>query len=275
MQATNEELLASNEELQSTNEELQSVNEELHTVNAEYHSKILELTELNNDLDNLMASTRIGTLFLDENLAIRRFTPEVRRIFKILEGDIGHPVDHLVHTLTNVDIFGLIYGAARTATEQERQVCTHEGNWFLMRILPYRIGAGTVSGLVLTFTDIGLLKTTQDALSDHESRLASLYRAAPVGIGRVANRVFLEINDHLCRMLGYTPEELIGQSARVLYLSAEEFEAVGQNLYGQIRINGVGTLETYWRRKDGTTLPVLLNASALDSGNPDAGATFT
>ena len=74
LQATNEELLAGNEELQSTNEELQSVNEELHTVNTEYQSKILELTELNNDLDNLIASTRIATLFLDEDLTVRRFT---------------------------------------------------------------------------------------------------------------------------------------------------------------------------------------------------------
>jgi uncharacterized protein (DUF3084 family) len=84
LQATNEELLAGNEELQSTNEELQSVNEELHTVNTEYQSKIkiIELTELNNDLDNLMASTRIGTLFLDEDLTVRRFTPEIRRVLQ-------------------------------------------------------------------------------------------------------------------------------------------------------------------------------------------------
>jgi two-component system CheB/CheR fusion protein len=77
LQATNEELLASNEELQSTNEELQSVNEELHTVNAEYQTKILELTEMTNDLENLMAATEQATLFLDENLNIRKFTPEL------------------------------------------------------------------------------------------------------------------------------------------------------------------------------------------------------
>jgi len=99
METSNEELLAGNEELLASNEELQSVNEELHTVNTEYQSKILELTELNNDLDNLIASTRIATLFLDENLTVRRFTPEIRRAFRILDGDIGCPINHLTHEL--------------------------------------------------------------------------------------------------------------------------------------------------------------------------------
>lgn len=275
LQATNEELLASNEELQSTNEELQSVNEELHTVNAEYQSKIIELTELNNDLDNLMASTRIGTLFLDENLAIRRFTPEIRRILKILDSDIGRPVNHLVHTLVKVDLFGLIDQVARSAAEQEQEVRTEDGAWFLMRILPYRVGTGTVSGVVLTFTDIGLLKTTQDALSERETQLNSLYRAAPVGIGRVVERRFLEVNDRLCQMLGYTREELIGQSARLVYPTDEEFEFVGREKYEQIRTQGVGTVETRWRRKDGTVFPVLLSSSPLNPANPGEGSTFT
>jgi two-component system CheB/CheR fusion protein len=275
LQATNEELLASNEELQSTNEELQSVNEELHTVNAEYQSKIIELTELNNDLDNLMGSTRIGTLFLDENLAVRRFTPEVRRVLKILDSDIGRPVNHLVHILTKVDLFTLIDEVARSTTEQEREVRTEDGAWFLMRLLPYHVGAEAVSGVVLTFTDIGLLKTMQYALSERETRLASLYRAVTVGIGRVAGRNFLEVNDHLCQILGYAREELVDQSTRLLYLSQEEFELAGKDLYEQIRTQGVGTVETRWRRKDGIILPVLINGSSLNPEIPDEGATLT
>ncbi|MDG4550173.1 MAG: PAS domain S-box protein, partial [Candidatus Contendobacter sp.] len=275
LQATNEELLASNEELQSTNEELQSVNEELHTVNAEYQSKIIELTELNNDLDNLMSSTRIGTLFLDENLAVRRFTPEIRRVVKILDSDIGRPVNHLVHTLANVDFFALIREVVRTGVEQEREVRTEDGAWLLMRILPYRVGAETVSGVVLTFIDTGTLKAMQYALSERETRLASLYRAVTVGIGRVANRVFLEVNDHLCQMLGYAREELIDHSSRLLYLSQEEFDSTGKDLYEQIRTQGVGTVETRWRRKDGMILPVLINGSSLNPEMPDEGTTLT
>ncbi|MFZ1641808.1 MAG: chemotaxis protein CheB [Candidatus Contendobacter sp.] len=275
LQATNEELLASNEELQSTNEELQSVNEELHTVNAEHQSKIIELTELNNDLDNLMTSTRIGTLFLDENLTVRRFTPEIRRVLKALDSDIGRPVSHLVHNLANMDLFALIQEVARTAVEQEREVRAQDGAWFLMRILPYHIGVGAISGVVVTFTDIGLFKITQNALSERETRLASLYRAVPVGVSRVAGRKFMEVNDHFCQMLGYASEELVDQSTRMLYLSEEEFESVGKNLYDQIRMQGVGAVETRWRCKDGAILPVLINGSSLNPEIPDEGATFT
>ncbi|MCP5158152.1 MAG: PAS domain S-box protein [Gammaproteobacteria bacterium] len=275
LQATNEELLASNEELQSTNEELQSVNEELHTVNAEHQSKIMELTELNNDLDNLMSSTRIATLILDENLAVRRFTPEIRRIFRILDGDIGRPMNHLTHNLVDEDLLELIQDVARRGVEKEREVRTREGDWLQMRILPYHIGVAAVAGVVLTFIDIGLLKTVQNMLSDRETLISSLYRAAPVGVSRVVNRTLLDANDQLCQTLGYSREELVGQSARLLYPSTEEFEAVGKDLYQQIRQHSVGTMETRWRRKDGTVFPVLLNASSLHPGNPDDGVTFT
>ena len=274
LQATNEELLASNEELQSTNEELQSVNEELHTVNAEYQSKIIELTELTNDLDNLMASTRIATLFLDENLAVRRFTPATRRIFKILDGDIGRPVNHLLHNL-DIDLFELVKEVVETTVEQEREVRTGDGAWFLMRVLPYHVGVRAIAGIVITFIDINLLRTARAALSERDTRLSSLYRAAPVGIGRVANRVFLESNDQLCQMFGYSRAELVGQNARQLYPTFEEFEFVGKELYEQIRLHGVGTVETYWRHKDGSVLPILLNASALNPEHPEEGAIFT
>ena len=274
LQATNEELLASNEELQSTNEELQSVNEELHTVNAEHQSKIIELTELTNDLDNLMASTRIATLFLDENLAIRRFTPAVRRIFKVLDGDIGRPVNHLLHNL-DCDLFETIKEVVETTVEQELEVRARDGAWFLMRVLPYHVGVRAIAGIVLTFIDISVLKTTRAALDERESRLSSLYRATPVGIGRIANRVFLETNDQLCHMLGYSRAELIGQNARLLYPSTEEYELVGKELYEQIRLHGVGTVETCWRHKNGLVLPILLNASALNPETPEEGAIFT
>ena len=157
LQATNEELLAGNEELQSTNEELQSVNEELHTVNTEYQSKILELTELNNDLDNLIASTRIATLFLDEDLTVRRFTPEIRRVFKILDGDIGRPINHMTHELVDNDLLDLVRNVVQHGQEQEREVRTRNGDWFQMRILPYHISVTSVSGVVLTFIDIAFL----------------------------------------------------------------------------------------------------------------------
>src|SRR5213076_775381 len=89
MQATNEELVASNEELQSTNEELHSVNEELYTVNAEYQQKIMELKELNTDMAHLLESTDVGTVFLDRELRIRRFTSRIAGVFRFQPFDIG------------------------------------------------------------------------------------------------------------------------------------------------------------------------------------------
>ena len=99
LQASNEELQSSNEELQSTNEELQSVNEELYTVNAEYQRKIAELTELTNDMDNLLASTEIGTIFLDGQLRIRKFTPQVAETFGLLPHDVGRPIETFAHKM--------------------------------------------------------------------------------------------------------------------------------------------------------------------------------
>ncbi len=101
LQATNEELFAANEELQSTNEELHSVNEELITVNAEYHAKIQELTMLNEDINNLLSSTDVGTLFLDRDLRIRLFTSVVQQEIHVLDQDIGRPIGHVAHTISS------------------------------------------------------------------------------------------------------------------------------------------------------------------------------
>src|SRR6185503_1585112 len=97
LQSAIEELETSNEELQGTNEELQSVNEELYTVNAEYQRKIAELTELTNDMDNLLASTDVGTIFLDRELKIRKFTPQLAEAFSLVAHDVGRPIETFVH----------------------------------------------------------------------------------------------------------------------------------------------------------------------------------
>ena len=112
-QATNEELIASNEELQSTNEELHSVNEELHTVNTEYQSKIQQLVELNNDINNLLQSTDIGVIFLDINLKIRKFTGAALKAVSLVDADVGRPLAHLAHNMDVVNLFELLDEANR------------------------------------------------------------------------------------------------------------------------------------------------------------------
>lgn len=169
LQATNEELLASNEELQSTNEELQSVNEELYTVNAEYQGKITELTILNNDLDNLFNSTNIATLFLDENLEVRRFTPRLESVFHILSSDIGRPFFHLSNSIHDLpDINELVSDVSKRQTTIEKEVMTVDGKWYLLRIMPYAVSDTVYAGVILTFVDIQQLKQTQTELTLRE-----------------------------------------------------------------------------------------------------------
>jgi len=181
LQATNEELLSSNEELQSTNEELQSVNEELHTVNAEYQSKILQLTELNNDVDNLLASTRIGILFLDENLEIRKFTPQVSRLFKVMEKDLGRPINHLTHRLVQGDPLQAIEQVHKTSQPPGEEVQSEDGQCFLMRVMPYNIGPQSYSGVVIAFIDISQLKEAQKAFLRIQGMLNETGRMAKIG----------------------------------------------------------------------------------------------
>jgi two-component system, chemotaxis family, CheB/CheR fusion protein len=179
LQATNEELLASNEELQSTNEELQSTNEELFTVNAEYHSKIIELTELHNDVDNLLTATHVGKLLLDENLEIRRFSAQISDIFKILDSDIGRPITHLSHFLLDTDPVQCIREVQHSSKPMAKEVRTSDGRWFLMRIAPYTISPKSFSGTVLSFTEATETHLAQDALKESERRFAAVSDTSP------------------------------------------------------------------------------------------------
>ncbi|AWG21544.1 hypothetical protein FFWV33_08375 [Flavobacterium faecale] len=161
LQATNEELLASNEELQSTNEELQSVNEELHTVNAEHSFKIDELNSLNADIDNLFKSIEIGTVFLDNDLRIRKFTPEIKYHFNLLEKDIDCPIEIFSTYLSNANIKEDSLNVLRTGIHFEKEIQNNEGIWFLQRILPFIDNYGETKGVVISFVDITKTKIAE------------------------------------------------------------------------------------------------------------------
>nr|WP_319396899.1 chemotaxis protein CheB [uncultured Desulfobacter sp.] len=154
LQATNEELLASNEELQSTNEELQSTNEELYTVNSEYQKKIMELTEAKNDIENLLSSSRIGTLILDEDLSIRHFSKSTKDLFNILESDIGRPLAHLSHKISDFDLITSVQKVQKSDETMEKRVKSENGKCYLVRIIPYRVGPDSYAGIVVTIVDI-------------------------------------------------------------------------------------------------------------------------
>ncbi len=123
--------------------------------------------------------------------------------------------------------------------------------------------------------DITERKSAEEALRQSEAKLSSLFRAAPVGIGLVVDRVLKTVNERVCEMLGYSEDELIGRSARMLYETQEEFERVGRVKYGQIERYGTGTVETQWLCKDGRIIDIILSSSPLDPDAPSDGVTFT
>jgi len=166
LQSTNEELVASNEELQSTNEELHSVNEELYTVNAEHQRKIEELTQLTADVDNLMNSTDIGTIFLDSNLRIRMFTPAIAAAFNVLDQDVGRPIEHIAYHLDNPNFLEEIRQVLETETPIEKEVRNRDGKRFHKRMRPYRDATGKADGVVITFTDVSAMKDELERRAD-------------------------------------------------------------------------------------------------------------
>ena len=182
LQATNEELLASNEELQSTNEELQSTNEELYTVNTEYQNKIIELTEVQNDVENLLTSSRIGTLILDEDLCIRRFSPQAAEVFSILDNDIGRPLNHISHRLLDFDPAVVSRGVQRTGQPFEKDVQAEGGRCYLLRTIPYHIGPQAFAGVVITLIDITSWRDVRDRLEKTERSEADIVRHMPSGL---------------------------------------------------------------------------------------------
>ena len=158
LQASNEELLSANEEMQSTNEELQSVNEELYTVNTELQSKINELVQVNDDIDNLLKSTEIGTIFLDNNLHIRKFTPAFKQQFDLVDSDIGRSITSFANSFNDPEIYNDINRVIEELEVYEREVRDSNRNYYLMRILPYKTKDNVVDGAVITFIDINDLK---------------------------------------------------------------------------------------------------------------------
>lgn len=173
LQSANEELQSSNEELQSTNEELetskeelQSVNEELMTVNAESQNKIDELSQANDDMHNLLASTDIATIFLDNELRVKRYTPTTAQVIKLIHTDIGRPISDITLTLEYENLENDVREVLKTLIPKEQEVCDKEGKWYLMHILPYRTVENVIEGVVITFVNITAQKQLQQDLMD-------------------------------------------------------------------------------------------------------------
>ncbi len=218
MQSVNEELQSTNEELETSKEELQSVNEELATVNTELQTKVLDLSRANNDMNNLLAGTGIGTVFVDHNLHILRFTPAITKIINLIDSDVGRPVGHIASNLMGYDqLVEDTQAVLDHLVPKEVEVQTLAGAWYALRIMPYRTTDNVVEGAVITFIDIGEIQQARDALrkANEMLRLAVVVRDAhdAITVQDLEGRI-LAWNPGAVRMYGWREEEALLMNVR-------------------------------------------------------------
>ncbi|MDP3089621.1 MAG: CheR family methyltransferase [Nitrospira sp.] len=209
LQSTNEELQSTNEELETAKEEMQSLNEELVTVNSELQGKLDDLSDAHDDLQNLLNSTEVATIFLDNELRIKRFTSEAKRVSCLMAVDVGRPLSDIVSKLSYDRLSEDARDVLQTLTVKERQVRATDGSWFVMRILPYRTTKNTIEGLVLTFQDITRLKKSEQVVQAARSLAVSIVETIrePLLVMDDQLRV-VSANQAFYRMFQVTPREV-------------------------------------------------------------------
>jgi chemotaxis methyl-accepting protein methylase len=171
LQSTNEELQSTNEELTTSKEEMQSMNEELQTLNTELQAKVDELSRASNDMKNLLNSTDIATLFLDNDLNVRRFTPQATKIIKLIPADVGRPITDLASELRYPELAADAREVLRTLASAEKPIGARDGCWFSVRIMPYRTLGDRIDGVVITFADITVARTLETKLRAKQAGL--------------------------------------------------------------------------------------------------------
>ena len=212
MQSVNEELQSTNEELETSKEELQSVNEELATVNTELQTKVFDLSRANNDMNNLLAGTGIGTVFVDIQLRILRFTPAAGIIINLIPTDVGRPVAHVVTNLVGyTSLVADVKAVLDTLVPKEVEVRSLAGRHYTLRIQPYRTLDNVIEGAVITFLDVTELVESRESLR----RLAVVVRDAhdAITVQDLAGRT-LAWNAGAVRMYGWTEAEALKLNVR-------------------------------------------------------------
>jgi two-component system CheB/CheR fusion protein len=274
MQSVNEELQSTNEELETSKEELQSVNEELGTVNNELQAKVADLSRSNNDMKNLLSGTGIATIFVDHLLRILRFTPTVSALIKLIETDVGRPVDQIRSNLAGYDHLAAdVREVLESLVPKELEVQTNAEEWYLLRIRPYRTLENVIEGAVITFTEISIMKKAQAALRDSEAlrRLAVVVRDArdAILVQDMTGRI-LAWNPGAERMYGWSEAEALAMNIRELMPESEREQALA-TVRQQCQAGVLEPQRQQRIRKDGRTLHVSIIVSALVN---DAGETY-
>ena len=286
---TNEELQSTNEELETAREELQSSNEELHTLNDELLRHNQELDVLVQELSNLLVGVDMPVVILDAALRVRRFTPKAATLLNLIPSDAGRPFSNIASDLDVSDwkeLFAEVTGQRRLV---EREVGDPSGHRYSMRLQPYSVKADQIDGVLIVILDTDLIYRQRDEaqasadlaraeLARSEANLRALIQSTPqFVVGVDAEQKILIATGKIEKTFGYSPEELIGRPLQILIPEsargrhAEHQNAFFQNM--QSRPLGIG-LDLKGRRKDGTTFPVEIALSVLNTGDGAIAVAF-
>ncbi len=254
LQAMNEELRSAAEELETSKEELQSVNEELTTVNQELKIKIDELGLTNNDFQNLINSSDIGTIFLDRGLRVKLSTPAANQIFNLLRTDVGRPLSDITSHLLYDDLHRDVQQVLDDLRTIEREVQTLDGRWTLTRIRPYRTIDNRIDGVAITFQDITEMRRAQDSLRQGEERLRLLIDGAlEYAIFTMTSSGLIDTwNSGAERMFGYRADEIVGRHFEVLFTAGDREAGVPRAELKTAYDRGRAADERFHVRKDGS-----------------------
>ena len=255
LQAMNEELRSAAEELETSKEELQSVNEELTTVNQELKTKIDELGLTNNDFQNFVQATDIGTIFLDRALRVKFSTPRVREVFNLLDSDVGRPLTDITSKLRK-GIHDEVRAVLDRLTPFEREVETEDGRWHYMRMLPYRTTDNRIDGVVITFHDVSDRRAAEMRMRETDERLRLLIESAlEYAMFTMSEEGVIDSwNRGAERMFGYTAEQIIGSHASLLYTPEDRASGAQALEMQEAARTGRAIDERYHLRKDGSRI---------------------
>lgn len=273
LQSSNEELIASNEELQSTNEELHSVNEELQTVNTEYQAKIDELTTITDDFENLLRSTNIGTIFLDNNLRIRKFTQAVCEVIDLVEHDAGRKIDQFRTGFGDAGFIDNVTKVLVSGKTYIQEVRLPNDKAFMMRILPFQSASRSENGVVITFVDITSLERASSALAVAEQQISDVFNGFPLSSCLMDERGNLKmINPVWSSTFEFSESETIGRHLNSLITVHQENSAAKQtvDIWKKLRSGeDCRSLEMYGMRKSGVKFPVAIHYNSGGPGSLD------